>query len=674
MATAKDVAFLVRQNSQIQKNAVEDLLNWEADIKAKDAEARRHRSRPPSSKSRLDDVPAVSPSGGAAEMLSAAPIRSRTTTSITAASPGSVSSADSALKKQNTTKSEVNGASARAEKNSSVSSKEEPKNNTKESQVRPTSTGTNTAPDSANAETQDELDPKLRKKVEDALLEKEKGNLLFKKGEYKKAITCYSKSISLDPTSPVVPVNRAMAYLKLNEWKLAENDCSSGLQLDPKNVKALWRRGIARRELGRLEEAKSDLSAALVLEPGNKAIVEELGKVTLQLRSEKSPELSNNSPNPSSKTASPNAPTWQSEKLSAQQLKPRRRIEIHEIGDPSKYKATDEEMLRMEPISSRPLSNAVSEPTDSSKPQSSKPSLDAVVKGPSRDKVEPVMVVPQTQPAAKKRLPTRIMPSAEFTEPSWDKANALGNTDSLKPDVRRIKPTEALSENGGSGSVEKSQGLTHKRSSSSLLIVPVEEEDEGLTSAKSPDAHFGLSNTGPRRPLITIVGEDKDKQDESSALKDVSSSSQHVTPVLPIESTPPAVPETPPPTLVMSMFEFEREWKSCKGNDEKLFNFFKRIHPSHYPRMFKTSLEAHYLSKIFKLLLDFYTKEENSFSSVTATLQGLAKVERCDMMLMFLSSGDKSVLQSIFQWLDRVGGGKGRKTVAELNKFYKMKY
>jgi len=40
---------------------------------------------------------------------------------------------------------------------------------------------------------------------------------MFKKGNYKRAIQYYTKSMELDPTNPVFPLNRAMAYLKLEK-------------------------------------------------------------------------------------------------------------------------------------------------------------------------------------------------------------------------------------------------------------------------------------------------------------------------------------------------------------------------------------------------------------------------------------------------------------------------
>ncbi|KAK3834026.1 MAG: hypothetical protein J3R72DRAFT_526983 [Linnemannia gamsii] len=109
--------------------------------------------------------------------------------------------------------------------------------------------------------------------------EKEKGNEFFKKGQYAKAIEHYSASMELDPSNPVLPINRAMALLKLERFAEAELDCSLGLKLDNKNVKALWRRGIARRSLGRVDESRKDFETALTIDPFNKAVKEEMAKL-----------------------------------------------------------------------------------------------------------------------------------------------------------------------------------------------------------------------------------------------------------------------------------------------------------------------------------------------------------------------------------------------------------
>ncbi|KAI9090023.1 hypothetical protein DFS34DRAFT_597821 [Phlyctochytrium arcticum] len=118
--------------------------------------------------------------------------------------------------------------------------------------------------------------PKEEPQVERALIEKEKGNEWFKRGDYKRAVQCYTKAISADSSSAVYYINRAMAHLKLTKFEEAEEDCTRGLDFEPKNVKALWRRGIARSRLGKFEDAKKDWETALILDPANKAVKDEL--------------------------------------------------------------------------------------------------------------------------------------------------------------------------------------------------------------------------------------------------------------------------------------------------------------------------------------------------------------------------------------------------------------
>jgi Flp pilus assembly protein TadD len=123
---------------------------------------------------------------------------------------------------------------------------------------------------SKNLSTPIEISPTLSKADE----WKEKGNLLFKSGNYSTAIDCYTSSIEAEPTC-VAYANRAMAHLKLNNYDFAIKDCTAALKLDENYVKAWLRRGAAQRELGFLESAIRDFEEALRLEPGNKSAMDD---------------------------------------------------------------------------------------------------------------------------------------------------------------------------------------------------------------------------------------------------------------------------------------------------------------------------------------------------------------------------------------------------------------
>ncbi|XP_004610494.1 RNA polymerase II-associated protein 3 [Sorex araneus] len=139
-----------------------------------------------------------------------------------------------------------------------------------------------------------EVDPVIKsteeeKKVEEkqnkqqALSQKDLGNIFFKEGKYERAIECYTQGIAADGTNALLPANRAMAYLKIQKYEEAEKDCTQAIFLDGSYSKAFARRGTARTFLGKLIEAKEDFETVLLLEPGNKQALTELSKIKKEL-------------------------------------------------------------------------------------------------------------------------------------------------------------------------------------------------------------------------------------------------------------------------------------------------------------------------------------------------------------------------------------------------------
>ena len=123
-----------------------------------------------------------------------------------------------------------------------------------------------------------------------ALEYKGKGNALFAKGAFKKAIDAYGKGIrklqpwqsSFQGGAPnrsipqeqrdilmAMHSNRAACYLKLGMFASCVGDCNAVLRINKNHVKALYRRGQSLRALGRLDEAQVDLERLIKLEPSN---------------------------------------------------------------------------------------------------------------------------------------------------------------------------------------------------------------------------------------------------------------------------------------------------------------------------------------------------------------------------------------------------------------------
>ncbi|KAF9347747.1 hypothetical protein BGX26_000795 [Mortierella sp. AD094] len=358
--------------------------------------------------------------------------------------------------------------------------------------------------------------------------EKEKGNEFFKKSQYQKAIEHYSASMALDPSNSVLPINRAMALLKLERFVEAERDCTLGLKLDSKNVKALWRRGIARRSLGKVDEAKNDFESALKIDPANKAVKEELAKLQ-----QKQPEKPKASTPPTTTTKQSTVPTTK----------------------------------KVEPKA----------PTSS----------------PAKDTAPPQII------SSKRVLIKEVendQDSALFTPSAIKKSAVSVDNDQSTPTV-------------------------------APLVQP---------------------STSPASSKLTV----------SPSTVPSGSQSPTATTDTPYTSTPPAISASPSVASTNNVqmiapkttLDFQRDWKSYSKKTELLYNYIKLIQPESLPALFKSSFESDYLSSMLTVFREFYIQSEEP-QLLYSSLLNLAKVQRFDMTLMFMSGTDKKDLVAIFQYL-----------------------
>ncbi|XP_040571764.1 uncharacterized protein [Lepeophtheirus salmonis] len=135
--------------------------------------------------------------------------------------------------------------------------------------------------------------------IQKAVVEKDKGNEFFKKGEYQRAVDCYTEGLKCDPKSAILAANRGMALLKLNREKEAEKDCTLAIMLDPNYAKAYIRRAYARSGLKRYSDAINDYEKVLQIEPKNKMAKTEIEKLI-----RKKDEAKNNNSNKEKTTKS----------------------------------------------------------------------------------------------------------------------------------------------------------------------------------------------------------------------------------------------------------------------------------------------------------------------------------------------------------------------------------
>ncbi|KAK2720662.1 dnaJ homolog subfamily C member 7-like [Artemia franciscana] len=108
------------------------------------------------------------------------------------------------------------------------------------------------------------------KKAKQLMTKKEEGNVAFKQGKLKEALTIYTETLAIDPvnklTNSKVYYNRALVNSKLGNHSLAVDDCSAALNLNDGYIKALLLRGKSYRSLGKYEECVRDYEACMKLE------------------------------------------------------------------------------------------------------------------------------------------------------------------------------------------------------------------------------------------------------------------------------------------------------------------------------------------------------------------------------------------------------------------------
>ncbi|WWD07113.1 hypothetical protein V865_005210 [Kwoniella europaea PYCC6329] len=121
--------------------------------------------------------------------------------------------------------------------------------------------------DVPDATTLESMDDSARNTLGASL--KDRGNKLYSKKDFQKAVECYTKAIEVSIRKDAVFFsNRAACYTNFSppEYAKCVADCDEALKLDKTYVKALKRRATALENLGRDEEAVRDFTATTIIE------------------------------------------------------------------------------------------------------------------------------------------------------------------------------------------------------------------------------------------------------------------------------------------------------------------------------------------------------------------------------------------------------------------------
>jgi tetratricopeptide (TPR) repeat protein len=99
------------------------------------------------------------------------------------------------------------------------------------------------------------------------LIQRTRGSVYYKLGNYTQAISDFDRAIEINPKYAEAYYNRGLTYGKLGNLSQAISDYDRAIKIDPEYAEAYNNRGIAYGELGNLSQAISDYDRAIEINP-----------------------------------------------------------------------------------------------------------------------------------------------------------------------------------------------------------------------------------------------------------------------------------------------------------------------------------------------------------------------------------------------------------------------
>eukprot|EP00116_Pleurobrachia_bachei_P019360 sb/3479622/ len=420
---------------------------------------------------------------------------------------------------------------------------------------------------------------------------KEQGNKHVGAQEYKKALNCYAKCITLCPKLTPAQLNSALCHLKLGDNKKAISCADKVLDVEPKNIKALYRRASAYKALKDYPTALKDLKLTLELDSENKAakqLMDEVKKLWgVQLRG------MHGSTKPAPKPAPPK--------------KQGKKIQI--VQESSDSESSDSESSEEEVPVKRPAQPARKQPAPAKKPETPKKQPEPVKKQSEPVKKQSEPVKKQSEPVKKQSEPVK-----KQSEPVKKQS---------EPVKKQSEPVKKQSE-----PVKKQPEPVKKQSE------PVKKQSEPVKKQPAPAAKKEPETVKKEPETVKPAPAKKDKpwlkrQEQGSAASDK-------------------------PTEAPTSFSFLQHWNEYKKKkDESGFaKLLESCDSATLGRLFSTPmLEADMVMGICGAISLHFIPNKLDAKAVEV-LTALSKAPRFDVITMLLSSKDKKSIHTMISKLN----------------------
>ncbi|KAL4659389.1 RNA polymerase II-associated protein 3 [Arapaima gigas] len=469
---------------------------------------------------------------------------------------------------------------------------------------------------------------------EQALVEKEKGNCLFKEGKYDDAIECYTKGMNADPYNPVLPTNRATCFFKLKKFAVAESDCNLAIALDANYIKAYARRGAARFALEKFEYALQDYETVLKLDPENYEAQNNVKKIKMAMPAQ---TVDTNA----EKTAEKEPPPMDDHQWQQVEEQQRRQQAVvqKDLGNAyfkeGKYEAAVECYTKgLEADSSNVLLSAnramaylkLERYKEAEEDCSKAVALDnsyskafarrgtaRVALGKLREAKEDFEQVLKLEPGNKqainelKKIIADMADKGITLEVDPESQRRTVQPIDKPPHLRSTKPLRRMDieETGGLVNPSENPQMVEKSSASSgnfFSIVDMEDSHVTVSSGCSPAAKIPKIEEISDKPAQRSEESPKKDRVEMELLNQKNEIRDHEEP----SSSSSQTVSIPP--LPSNSFQLEADLRKLKNHPGTMYKYLKQIKPDMYLKIFHNSLEPEILNQLLQVFQSFYIK------------------------------------------------------------------
>nr|XP_055045854.1 RNA polymerase II-associated protein 3 [Misgurnus anguillicaudatus] len=510
-----------------------------------------------------------------------------------------------------------------------------------------------------------------------ALAEKEKGNELFKSGQYDAAIECYTRGMNADPYNPVLPTNRAASFIRLKKFAVAESDCNLAIALDSKYMKAYARRGAARTALRNHQGALDDYEMVLKLDPGNFEAENEIKKLQQQMAAtaEQTPEESQTAVTAAQTPENSQTPVTAAQTPENSQTA----ATAEQTVDPIKLQQLQEEQRKQEAVMYKDRGNAYF------KEGKYEAAVECYSKGIEADDTNALLPANRAMAylklqrfnEAEQDCSAAVSLDVTYSKAFARRATARVSLGKIKDAIEDFEQVLKL-EPGNKQALNEIEKLKaelrasdclvteekriiqpinkpeHLRSTKPLRRIDIQEVGEMFSSVNSCISKPSPVLSSPHHKIQKIE-EISDTAHLSTESDGNVSGSQKERKELRVDQVCVSSGESewipPPPS---NSFQLEADLRKISSSPQSTYRYLKQISPDVYPKIFQNSLEPDTLNHILKIFHTFYIQHEEA-SVLLDILRNLASVKRFDMAIMFMSSAEKKVIQDLFDWIHRSG-------------------